>query len=62
MNLLIDLEFVYDRIKNSALDKATHSVFFGEIPNEMREILERDGFTVRVFGKKQPQQMTEISW
>lgn len=61
-NDFTDLKFVYDRIKKSAQDKATHCVFFGEIPNEMREILERDGFVIRVFGKNEPQPITEISW
>lgn len=61
-NDFTDLEFVYDQIKKAAEKLETVAPFFGIIPDDMREILERDGFVIRIYGENFPQPMTSIRW
>lgn len=61
-NDFTDLTSVYNRIKTDAENVNTHSVFFGAIPDNMKNILERDGFEIRILGIDDPQPMTKIKW
>lgn len=61
-NDFTNLDDVYERIKKSAEKLETDAPFFGIVPDDMRKILEKDGFEIRIYGEDSPQPMTSIRW